>query len=76
MVGDSLVCRWHGMPLGPEGRRGWRTFDTHDDGAFAPVSHMTVGQFREWLLSHEVDGAALAALSPGLTPEMVAAAPS
>ena len=35
--------------------------DTHDEAAFAPVSHMTVGQFRDWLLSHEADGAALAA---------------
>jgi ethanolamine ammonia-lyase large subunit len=28
---------------------------------------------RDWLLTHEVDGAALAALAPGLTPEMAAA---
>ncbi|MDF1803435.1 ethanolamine ammonia-lyase subunit EutB [Thalassovita sp.] len=47
--------------------------DTHDMTAFAAVSHMTVGQFREWLLSDAVDAAALAALAPGLTPEMVAA---
>ncbi|UFN48254.1 ethanolamine ammonia-lyase subunit EutB [Roseomonas sp. OT10] len=47
--------------------------DRHDAAAFAPVAHMTVGQFRDWLLSHEADGAALEALSPGLTPEMVAA---
>jgi ethanolamine ammonia-lyase large subunit len=48
--------------------------DTHDEAAFAPVSHMTVGRFRDWLLSHEADAEALAALSPGLTPEMAAAA--
>ncbi|MBB5372163.1 ethanolamine ammonia-lyase subunit EutB [Acidocella aromatica] len=47
--------------------------DTHDAAAFAPVSHMTVGQFRDWLLSYEADSAMLAALAPGLTPEMVAA---
>jgi ethanolamine ammonia-lyase large subunit len=47
--------------------------DTHDEAAFAPVSHMTVGQFRDWLLSHGADGDALAALAPGLTPEMAAA---
>jgi len=47
--------------------------DTHDAAAFAPVAHMTVGGFRDWLLSHAADGPALAALSPGLTPEMVAA---
>jgi ethanolamine ammonia-lyase large subunit len=46
--------------------------DTHDETAFAPVSHMTVGDFREWLLG-EADAAALARLAPGLTPEMAAA---
>ena len=25
--------------------------DTHDRAAFAPVSHLTVGGFRDWLLS-------------------------
>ncbi|MCA1287825.1 ethanolamine ammonia-lyase subunit EutB [Salipiger bermudensis] len=47
--------------------------DTHDKAAFAPVSHMTVGDFRDWLLSDAADSAALAALAPGLTPEMAAA---
>jgi len=47
--------------------------DTHDPVAFAPVAALTVGGLRDWLLSDEADGAALAALSPGLTPEMVAA---
>lgn len=47
--------------------------DTHDAAAFAPVSHMTVGQFRDWLLSEAATSAALAKLAPGLTPEMVAA---
>lgn len=47
--------------------------DTHDAAAFAPVAGLTVGQFREWLLSDTADSAALAALAPGLTPEMVAA---
>ena len=46
--------------------------DSHDAHAFAPVSHMTVGEFREWLLG-EADAAALARLAPGLTPEMAAA---
>lgn len=45
--------------------------DTHDAGAFAPVAGMTVGELREWLLA--ADTAALAAVAPGLTPEMVAA---
>jgi len=47
--------------------------DTHDRAAFAPVASLTVGQFRDWLLSYETDAPSLAALSPGLTPEMVAA---
>ncbi|WP_407539277.1 ethanolamine ammonia-lyase subunit EutB [Deinococcus radiomollis] len=47
--------------------------DTHDAHAFAPVSGLSVGQFRDWLLSDEATPAVLAALAPGLTPEMVAA---
>ena len=47
--------------------------DSHDTAAFAPVSHMTVGQFRDWLLSDAADGPALSALAPGVMPEMVAA---
>jgi ethanolamine ammonia-lyase large subunit len=47
--------------------------DTHDAAAFAPVAHLTVGGFREWLLSPAADTTALAALAPGLTPEMAAA---
>ncbi|MEJ2061330.1 MAG: ethanolamine ammonia-lyase subunit EutB, partial [Gammaproteobacteria bacterium] len=47
--------------------------DGHDEAAFAPVSHMTVGEFRNWLLSYEVDAPVLRALAPGLTPEMAAA---
>ncbi len=47
--------------------------DTHDASAFAPVASMTVGQFRDWLLSYATDTAALTALAPGLTPEMAAA---
>ncbi|MBK3804159.1 ethanolamine ammonia-lyase subunit EutB [Azospirillum brasilense] len=47
--------------------------DSHDGAAFAPVAHLTVGGFRDWLLSEDADAAALTALAPGLTPEMVAA---
>lgn len=47
--------------------------DSHDAGAFAPVSHLTVGDFRNWLLGEQADELALRALAPGLTPEMVAA---
>src|SRR5580700_3309457 len=47
--------------------------DSHDPVAFVPVAHLTVGNFREWLLAEETTGEVLAALAPGLTPEMVAA---
>jgi ethanolamine ammonia-lyase large subunit len=47
--------------------------DGHDRAAFAPVSGLTVGGFRDWLLSDAATPAVLARLSPGLTPEMVAA---
>jgi len=47
--------------------------DSHDQAAFAPVSHLTVGGFRDWLLGDEATEASLKALAPGLTPEMAAA---
>ncbi len=47
--------------------------DTQDKAAFQVVAGLTVGEFRDWLLSEEVTGEVLAALSPGLMPEMVAA---
>src|SRR2546428_1347336 len=47
--------------------------DTHDRKAFAPIAHLTVGGFRDWLLSDEATLAALSALAPGVTPEMAAA---
>jgi ethanolamine ammonia-lyase large subunit len=47
--------------------------NTHDAAAFAPVAHLTVGDFRDWLLSDLATPAVLATLRPGLTPEMAAA---
>ena len=47
--------------------------DTHDVAAFAPLRHLTVGDFRNWLLSDAADSATLAAVAPGITPEMAAA---
>src|SRR3954471_23374341 len=47
--------------------------DSHDRAAFAPVAHLTVGGFRDWLLSDEATTPVLAALAPGVTPEMAAA---
>ena len=48
-------------------------FDTHDAAAFAPVAHLTVGDFRDWLLGYDTDSSLLSALAPGITPEMAAA---
>ncbi|MCB1954439.1 MAG: ethanolamine ammonia-lyase subunit EutB [Rhodocyclaceae bacterium] len=47
--------------------------DRHDPAAFAEIAHLTVGDFREWLLRRETDDAALARVAPGITPEMAAA---
>ena len=47
--------------------------DTHSSVAFEPVSHLTVGDFRNWLLSDIATPGVLAQVRPGLTPEMVAA---
>src|SRR5476651_2299529 len=47
--------------------------DDHDARAFAPLAHLTVGAFRDWLLGDAADSAALAAAAPGVTPEMAAA---
>jgi ethanolamine ammonia-lyase large subunit len=47
--------------------------DTHDATSFAPIRSFTVGELRDWLLSDEATPSRLAALAPGLTPEMAAA---
>jgi len=47
--------------------------DRHDRQAFQAVAHLTVGDFRNWLLSDLATEEALARLAPGLTPEMAAA---
>jgi ethanolamine ammonia-lyase large subunit len=47
--------------------------DGHDAGAFASVSHMTVGAFRDWLLSEAATTETLARIARGITPEMAAA---
>jgi ethanolamine ammonia-lyase large subunit len=47
--------------------------DTHDYTAFKPIAHLTVGGFRDFLLSDEATTANLAALASGITPEMAAA---
>jgi ethanolamine ammonia-lyase large subunit len=47
--------------------------DHHNAAAFRTISHLTVGEFRDWLLNGSVTGELLAAVSPGITPEMAAA---
>jgi len=47
--------------------------DTHDANAFKEISHLTVGDFRNWLLSDTADSATLARVATGITPEMAAA---
>jgi ethanolamine ammonia-lyase large subunit len=46
--------------------------DSHDSTAFAPIAHLTVGGFRDWLLSDDATREALAEIAPGVTPEMAA----
>ena len=45
----------------------------HDPHAFAAIAHLTVGEFRNWLLSDRVDPAAVRAIAWAITPEMAAA---
>ena len=47
--------------------------DSHDAAAFAPVAHLTAGEFRDWLLSEQATPERLANLAAGITPEMAAA---
>jgi ethanolamine ammonia-lyase large subunit len=44
-----------------------------DEQAFAPLRSMTVGQFREWILSDATMEAELKQIQPGIIPEMAAA---
>jgi ethanolamine ammonia-lyase large subunit len=47
--------------------------DSHAPEAFAPIAHLSVGEFRDFLLSDAATPEALAQLAPGLMPEMAAA---
>lgn len=47
--------------------------DDHDHETFKPISSLTVGEFRDYLLSYQASGAILKKLASGLTPEMIAA---
>ncbi|QHO75099.1 ethanolamine ammonia lyase large subunit [Bradyrhizobium sp. CCBAU 051011] len=46
--------------------------DSHDAPGFAAISSLTVGGFRDWLLSDAATGESLANVSRGVTPEMAA----
>jgi ethanolamine ammonia-lyase large subunit len=47
--------------------------DSHDAAAFAAISSLTIGAFRDWLLSDAATPATLAQVARGITPEMAAA---
>ncbi|TDQ55570.1 DUF5914 domain-containing protein [Actinorugispora endophytica] len=64
--GDRLVCRWHGLALGPEGIPGWSPFPAYDDGVLAWVRLDAAGGEEPWdapVLSERPDqGRVLAAV--------------
>jgi len=47
--------------------------DEHDATSFLLISHLTVGELRDWLLSDIADTITLQKLAKGFTPEMIAA---
>lgn len=47
--------------------------DEHDQESFKIISHLTVGDFRNWLLDDGIQASELQTIAAGLTPEMVAA---
>jgi ethanolamine ammonia-lyase large subunit len=47
--------------------------DTHDAAAFSTISSLTVGGFRDWLLSDAATPQVLQTVTRGITPEMAAA---
>jgi ethanolamine ammonia-lyase large subunit len=47
--------------------------DSHDAVSFDQVSHLTVGELCDWLLSDDTDTVTLKSIATGITPEMAAA---
>ena len=47
--------------------------DSHDSKNFSLISHLTVGDFRNWLLSDKADSESLSKIKFAITPEMAAA---
>jgi len=75
LLADLPLTRFLAEPLiAPEKDEVSRLIEeSHDRTAFAPISSLTVGEFREWLLSDAVSDPEIAAARPGITPEMAAA---
>lgn len=48
-------------------------FDTHDRQAFRLISHLTVGDFRNWILNDHTTGDTLRTVANAITPEIAAA---
>ena len=47
--------------------------DTLDEQAFRAVKHLSVGEFRQWLLDDRTSGEMMRSVAAGLTPEMASA---
>ncbi len=47
--------------------------DRHPAALFSEIAHLTVGDFRNWLLSEVTDEVTLTRLAPAITPEIAAA---
>ena len=47
--------------------------DNHDKNAFNTISHLTIGELRNWLLKDETDTLTLKSVADTITPEMAAA---
>jgi ethanolamine ammonia-lyase large subunit len=75
VLAEIPLCRFLEEPLIPpeEDEVSRLIFETHDNAAFAPISALTVGEFREWLLSDTTADEAIARIRTGLMPEMAAA---
>ncbi|MBP1152360.1 ethanolamine ammonia-lyase subunit EutB [Methylocaldum sp. RMAD-M] len=75
VLAEVPMCRFLEEPLIPpeEDEVSRLIFETHDNAAFAPISALTVGEFREWLLSDTTADEAIARIRTGLMPEMAAA---
>ena len=74
-LADTALARFLEEPVIPydEDEVTRLIFDRHDRAAFAPISGMSTGELRDWLLSDEATPDRIAALRGALTPEMVAA---